>query len=247
MEEFEVSTGIRKEPFTCLLYGPPKSGKSFLANTAPSPLFLDAEKGTGQLDTSRVPISDGFALFRAIEWASRQPNETIVIDSLTAIQKMLVLKVCKENGQKNIEGFGFGKGYQILKAEWARLGNGVTFLKERNKNVILIAHSLVKPFADPMSETYDRYELDVDKNSVTTMTSLVDAIFFLRPRTMVRTTEDEKRKIAVGSGRELHTAESPAFTAGNRFSLKPIYIDPGADVWADIIDSSTARKASHVP
>lgn len=240
VEEFEISTGIQQEPFSCLIYGPPKSGKSFLATQAPSPLFLDAEKGTGQLDTARVGISDGFALLRAMGWAAKQPHKTIVIDSLTAIQKMLVDKVCQEGRQPNLESFGYGKGYQILKAEWARLANGVKFLKDKDKNVILIAHSLVKSFADPLSETYDRYEIDVDKNSVTTMTSLVDAIFFLRPRTIVReASENDKRKLAVGTGRELHTTESPAFIAGNRFGLKPVYIDPGMDVWADI----TIRKA----
>jgi len=234
VEEFEISTGVLQEPFSCLIYGPPKSGKSFLAAQAPSPLFLDAEKGTGQLDTARASVVDGFALFRAMTWAATTNHRTIVIDSLTAIEKMLTDKVCKENGQKNIEGFGFGKGYQVLKAEWVRFANGIKFLKDKDKNVILVAHSRIKAFADPLSETYDRYEVDMDKNSVTTITSLVDAILFLRPRTLVRASEDEKRKIAVGTGRELHTAESPAFIAGNRFGLKPVYIDPGMDVWADI-------------
>lgn len=234
MEEFEVSKGVQKEPFTVLLYGPPKSGKSFLANHAPNPIFLDAEKGTGQIKTSRVGVDDGFALIRAMAWSVKQPYDTVVIDSLTAIEKLLTIKMCQENGKKNIEDFGFGKGYQVLKSEWARFANGVSYLKSQGKNVILVAHSRVKPYADPMSDTYDRYEVDIDKNSITTITSLVDAILFLRPRTIVRKTDDEKRMIATGSGRELYTSESPAFIAGNRFGLRPVYLDPAQDIWNDI-------------
>lgn len=229
--EFQITEGVQREPFTALLYGPPKVGKSFFANTAPDALFLDTERGTGLLKAKRVALNEGEMLYKAVGWAAKQTAATIVIDSLTAVEKMLAEKVCAENGWKNLETPGFGKGAVALKAEWTRFVRGVGWLKDQGKNVILVAHSRVKPFADPMHESYDRYEPDFHKEATTLITSTVDAILFLRPRTIVKDSEDEKRKLAVGTGRELHTKESPAFIAGNRFSLKPTYLDPGADVW----------------
>jgi hypothetical protein len=83
-----------------------------------------------------------------------------------------------------------------------------------------------------MHESYDRFEPDFHKEASTLITSAVDAILFLRQRTIVKESEDEKRKIGVGSGRELHTSETPAFIAGNRFGMDPIYIDPDENVWS---------------
>lgn len=97
-----------------LIHGPSKSGKSWLANTAPGPrLVLDAEGNTrflrgrktewkntfepppaddGTWDTCVVYIRDFTTLSHVYQWlsAGKHPFRSIILDSLTEVQQKCV-------------------------------------------------------------------------------------------------------------------------------------------------------------
>jgi len=223
---FEILEGKQREPWTAFLYGVPGIGKSWLASKAPKALFADVEGGTGKLDVRRVVIKTHIDLFKFLGWAAKQDAETIVIDSATAVEKLLTAGVLADNGWPNLQKPGYGKGYDVLKSYWQKFLNGVAYLRDNGKNVIIVGHARVKPFADPLGEGYDRYEPDVDKSVSPLIAAAVDSVLFMRARTILKESEDEKRKIAIGEGAEVWTSPSPAQMSKNRFDLPPLIVIP---------------------
>ena len=56
---FAVSTGKLKRGRRFAFYGPESVGKSSLGASAPAPIFIDVEDGTGELNTNRYVFRDG--------------------------------------------------------------------------------------------------------------------------------------------------------------------------------------------
>lgn len=236
--EFNVVEGVQKEPFTCFLYGIPGIGKSYLASKASRVIFGDTERGTGRLDAKRVVLDDFRKTLSFMTWATKQDEyDTVVIDSMTAFEKLVVGSVLADNNWQTLESPGYGRGHVVLKDYWRRFMNGIDYVKERGKNVIIVGHARVKPFNDPLQEGYDRYEPDVHKDVVAQLSASVDAVIFMRQRTILKDAADgDKRKIAVGEGAELFTADSPAFIAKNRFNLPNKILVPRVKDGDSLID-----------
>jgi hypothetical protein len=235
---FEITTGKISEPFTCLIYGIAGIGKTTLASKAPNPLFIDLEEGTGRIDTARIKVKTREQLSEAFAWAAKQHHQTIVLDSMTAIEKLMIRKLLKENPKwkGTLQGAGYGNGYKALVDMWQEIMNGVAHLKANGKNVICIGHARVKAFADPMTETYDRYEPDIEKQAFSVVHGALDAVLFYRYRTHVRESGDEKRYLAMGGDdRELFTIEQPAFIAKNRYNLEPVIENPTSQLFERMI------------
>lgn len=218
-----ITRGKQTRAFFALLYGAPKVGKTHLASLAPEPLIIDVDKGSGQLDVARIDaIVNKDALLEALREAFKSEEfKTIVIDSVTAVERLLIKEVLREGKQDNLEGFGYGKGYQILAQAWNEVLVALERIRDAGKNVILIGHQKLKTVNDPMLETYDRMELDITKNATTAIVAATDAILFYRWKTRVKKEEKGmKRSIGVSTGiREVYTHEKAGFIAGNRYGL----------------------------
>jgi hypothetical protein len=102
-----------------VLYGPNGIGKSTLAAQFPSPLFLDLEDGTSELNVCRISIT-GFDQLASVckTLLSDHPGiSTVVIDSGDALEKFLRIKLCVKHRKTGIEEFPYGKGWQYLTEE----------------------------------------------------------------------------------------------------------------------------------
>jgi hypothetical protein len=94
--------------------------------------------------------------------------ETVVIDSLDWLERLIFDKVCTENNVDNIEkaGGGYGKGYMLAVTKWRELLTSLDVLRnDRNMVVILLAHAKVERFEDPESTPYDRYAPRLHKHA----------------------------------------------------------------------------------
>lgn len=232
--EFEVEEGPKTKPFSCMLYGPPGSRKTWLASHAPNPLFADIEGGTEYFkNIRRIPKEkfSNFGVFRDFfAWAVKSEYDTIVFDSATAVEQLATADLLRRNPGWSgcLANADYGKGFAALREEMTRFAQNLLWLNRRGKNVIFIAHSRVIEFKDPMGQPFDRYEPKLHEKVCADLVSMMDTVLFLRPRVAA---VDKETGRATGDGSELHTVEIPAAIAKNRFDLPRMitipYVNPG--------------------
>lgn len=223
---FEVKSGVVKRPFSVLLYGVPGIGKTLFASQCGKALVCDAENGSAFLDVERIQVDDFAALLKAMTWVTTTEYETFVLDSVSAIERMVIEHTCASNGWKTLEDPGYGKGFTVMRSNWQRVMAGVEFVKSKGKSVVLIGHSKVRPVADPGLDSYDRFEFDADKNVIPQLVFQLDAVFFLRDQRRVIEDEDKKRSSARSTGkRELVLSDTATSLGKNRFDHMPTHVE----------------------
>jgi hypothetical protein len=221
----QVKKGKVTKPALILLYGPDGVGKSTFGADAPSPIFLGTEDGTSNLDVARFPAPRTFDdVLQAIEELTKSAHEfkTLVVDSLDWLEPLVWDKVCVDAGAKSIEqvGGGYGKGYAEALALWRKMASRLLDLQKAKKmNVVLIAHSQIKPFNDPTEQsTYDRQILKLNEKASALFREFVDCVFFATFE--VNTKKDGSKTRAFGDGaRFIYTERRPGYDAKNRFGL----------------------------
>src|SRR3990167_435927 len=178
-----IRTGAATEPLRILLHGQEGVGKTTWAARCPNTLFLTNEDGGGDLDYARVVLDSWPALRDAVADLIDDPGpyHTTVIDTIDGFERLLWQDICKEADVPTIElvGGGYGKGYTQAAESMASLQRGLDVLRSRRRlNIILLAHSHVRPFNDPLGAPYDRYEVRMHKGSADLWKAWADAILF---------------------------------------------------------------------
>jgi AAA domain-containing protein len=216
-----IIRGKTPGPWSMLLYGVAGIGKSTLASQAPKPFFLDLEDGLRRVDCERTPLIRTWQDF--LEWtrfAYGSDYATIVVDTAGALEQLLTTKLLESSGKQSLADFGYGKGYEMLAQEWNGVLKILGKIKDNGKNILIVGHDNILKFEDPTSDNYDRYTVKLDKRSAAMVIANVDCVLFARHDAIIKSKADGTKKMAVGTGeRTLHTLESPAIVAKNRFGL----------------------------
>lgn len=217
------------DPPRILLYGVPKIGKTTLASEFPNPVFIQAEDGTpkgvelttfGKITT----LQDVWDAFAALS-NNEHDFQTLVIDSLSALEQIIWAEVCAINKWDSIESPGYGKGYIEADLQWMKLMQSISYLREeRRMIVLLIAHSEIRHVEDPLVGGYDRFSVRLQKRAVELINREVDLIAFLNYKIGISESKDgpggKKIRRAVGIGeRVIHFADRPGFMAGDRYDF----------------------------
>lgn len=220
-----VSRGVRTEPHKVLIFGGPGLGKSTFAADAPDPVFLDTERGTAHLDVPRFPVpetwQDALDAVHELE-TSEHSFKTFVIDTLDHLEPLLWAKVCADAGVRSIEdvGGGYGKGYIAATDGWRQLLAGLERLREkRGMNIVLVGHSWIRPFKDPESEGYDRYELKLNAKAAGLLKEWSDTVLFANYETFAHEGKSKRVRGVSTGARMLYTARTAAYDAKNRSNL----------------------------
>jgi len=227
-------------PPRILIYTIPGWGKSTLAASMPSPVFIDIEDGLTGLQADSFPIAENYEKIE--EYVRLLINEehaykTVVIDTLSSLEKIIFSKVCKDYEKSSIEEFGYSKGYSYAMRYWNKIIDGMDILRKKGIAPVLLAHSEIKTINDPIVDSYDKYIIRLHRHPAAMITQWADNIFFGTHKTVV-TKQGEgfnKTSKGVGSGeRVIFTEERPAFTAKSRMGL-PFEIDiPKNNGWESI-------------
>jgi AAA domain len=218
-----IQSGITNRANKSIVYGVEKIGKTTLVSkAAPKPLFFDLEKRTGLINLDRVEINSANELLYSIGELAKSPAgyKTGVIDSIDAAERYVAEKVCKDNNWKNLKQPGFGDGFVVFRDEWGKFLFSLDALSRAGLNVVLIGHCRITNFTAPdATETYNRYELQLDKENNIVTKSWVDDIIFCNYRTTVTEGSDKKAHGVGGSERLIYTERCAAWDAGNSHNL----------------------------
>ncbi len=238
-----------------LVYGVAGVGKTSLCAGAPNPIFLFTEDGAGALNVNAFPRAHTYQ--DVIDALSALLNEehqfqTLVLDSIDHLEPLVWAQCCADHKVSTIEDFGFGKGYLHALHYWRTLIDGLNSLRDRKgMAIILIGHSQIVPFHDPMQDSYDRYQLKLHKRANELVSESLDAVLFMNYRTFTQTEDlgfGNKKVRGITSGeRVVYTRETPAFYAKNRYGLPAEIVVPEypANPWLAIQNAIVAGITAH--
>lgn len=241
-------SGAARPPRT-ILYGTSGIGKSSFGASAENPIFISTEAGLDAISVDAFPlckswdeVMECFATLITEDHAFK----TVILDSLDWTERLIWEQVAKDNNVKSIENIGYGKGYKEAISYWRALLDTLDACRdEKGMQVILLAHSKIKRFDDPLNDPYDRYMLDLHDGAASILMEWCDIMAFAHYRISTIKTDagfNQKHTRAVGSGdRVIHTQERPSWVAKSRWSLPdtmPLDYENFASVLAETMQTS---------
>lgn len=211
-------------------------GKTSLAAHATKPLVVMAGNETGYetlLDHGRVPDvprarSNSWDETLALLQAVRGQFGTVALDALGGFERQCHTMVCDRDfkGDWGERGFtAWQRGYDISITEWMHLLSEFEALRDNGSNVLLLSHSRIVPFANPLGPDFNRYCADCHRKTWDATARVADATLFGTFKTVVDTDANQKKGKGIGgSERVLYTERCDAYDAKNRFGM-PSRID----------------------
>jgi hypothetical protein len=243
---------LDRGPEKLFLYGIEGVGKSSFAAAAPAPVFIAAEDGIRNLDPvpESFPTPETFqdVLDAVAELETGQHGyQTLVIDTIDAIDALIRDQVCRRNGWSSEDFDAYGRGLKVTPDEHRRLIAALDRLAAvRGMNVIVLAHARTKTFKNPAGADYLRYEPNLAGEMAPALWKYwAEAVLFATHEAFVQVaksgSEDPalKRGKGVSTGRRvIYTEWNAAYDAKNRYGLP-------AELPLDFAEYAMARERGH--
>lgn len=224
-------TGVR--PPVALIYGVDGIGKTSLAAEWPDPIYLSTagEDPPTDVDIPKQDIATLSDLWEAFGALINEDHDfkTVIIDSLDGIEPLLNAETCVRIGATSLDSndkgspAAFGRGYVEADVEWQQFMAGCRALKERGIAVVLIAHPEIKRFDSPTDDSYDRYQVKLQKRGAAIVREQSDIVAFCNYRITLKTKEVAPKKSVThaegGKERNIHLTEGAGYVAKNRYNM----------------------------
>lgn len=222
-----IIRGKRSSPRRALLYGTHGIGKSTWAAQAPRPLVLATEDGLDDVGVDRTPLLtetiDVAKWLIDLSGEEKHEYQTVVIDSLDWLEKLIWKQTCKEGEKKSIEDFGYGKGYTLATRRWEQLLHMLDACRAKGMNVVLLAHAKVEKFSPPDGDPYDRWLPDLHKSVSPLLQEWADEVLFATydVKTVSRDEGFGKKRTRAfnDADRVVYTSEAPTHQAKRRIEM----------------------------
>lgn len=229
----QIQTGRAPMPPRIMVYGTEGIGKSTIASCAPKPIFVQTEDGLSEIDCHKFPLArsldDVHAALNDL-FVEQHDYQTVIIDSLDWLERMIWDVLCKQYGVASIEKVdgGYGKGYIHSMTHWRKVVDQLAQLREqRNMMVVLVAHAKVERFEDPEEAAYDRYSPRLNKHAGALISEWCDAVLFATRKIVTKTETGAFNRIRTkatpvgkdGGERILRCIGGPSCIAKNRYGL----------------------------
>ena len=250
-----VIVGKTPLPPRVMIYGYEGVGKSTFAASAPKPIFIQTENGLNQISTNKFPLAKTWdevvAQMSAIA-EEEHDFQTLVIDSLSGLERLIFAEVCKRFGVKNIEKAdgGYARGYKHALDWWETFLQGLEVIStKRNMMIILIAHVGVQEVKDPESQTYHRTAPRMHHLAEGMISQWCDAVLQAKQNFRIQKTTEgfgSERAIATALGadggeRVIRTVGTAAVIAKNRFGL-PEYMPLDFNTFFEAVTKSISNN-----
>lgn len=223
MLNLPIQKGRQARAQRIVIYGPEGIGKSTLASHAPSPLFLDTEMGTGQLEVDRLDVTMLDHIGATVNALLNEQHEykTVVVDTADNLWRLCADAVCAENKWPDIEKPGFGKAYAMASDRFRVVLSWFDRLIDRGVNVVIVSHAKVDKVNPPDNAEYSKYCIKVSaptkqaEASREFLKEWCDCLLFCNFDMTVSSTGK-----AIGNHeRVVNTVPAPAWEAKNRYGL----------------------------
>jgi hypothetical protein len=168
--------------------------------------------------------------------------KTLVIDSITQLDNLFTNYIVDTDPKKprtiaQALG-GYGAGFQAISSLHGRVRKAAGILNEvKGMNIVFIAHSETETIELPDQDPYTRYNIRMQKKSVSHYTDNVDLVGYLKLET--HTMGDGERKKAISDGtRILVTYASASNVSKNRYGInKDLIVVAGQNPLINLIPS----------
>ena len=233
--DFKPEKGIKSQPDFVVVYGNPGLGKSTFASGSPNPIFIDPRDRTKHLNVERLTPKTWEEYIQMVQWAVKQPYETIVLDEMNFVDELAKEYVWRKYYAK-YPSFALvkekGGQYNVLNEEYkAVLLPLLDSIRQAGKNLIVVGHPEVKEMDDPLTmEPYIRYQLGLSNGLNSMLKRSCDCMFFINKDVSVTT--GENKRVVAGDERWIFTAYHQAYDAKNSFDLPAkIELKQGVNNW----------------
>ena len=236
-------------PIICTITGDAGLGKTSIAATFPKPIFIRAEDGLQAVPEANRP--DAFPVLNNVDDLWEQLTalikedhkyKTLVVDSVTQLDTLFTNYVVDTDPKKpksiaQALG-GYGAGFQALSSYHGRVRKAAGILNElKGMNIVFIAHSETETIELPDADPYTRYNIRMQKKSVSHYTDNVDLVGYLKLETHTMGDGDRKKAISDGT-RILVTYASASNVSKNRYGInKDLIVVSGQNPLLNLIPS----------
>ena len=178
-------------------------------------------------------FDDLLAALRSDVWNDKK---TVVVDSLTEIQELVVDWVCEnimhERGHRceRIEDFGYGKGYTHMVEIFRRFLTELDNHRRAGRHVIVVSHIDDTKKPNPGGDDYLEYVPKAHKSIRSSLRDWCDHLFFIEHDVAVK-----EGKAVGGDSRTIYCQKLAHFWAKSRTLSQPIPYEKGSDeVWKQL-------------
>lgn len=175
------------------VYGPSGVGKTTLLASVPDIILFDIEAGSGDVDVARYMFNPADELLghrprtldevrNGMRWLRDQPHpfRALGIDTMDALEALVMSHITRRENVRSLEDFGFGKGWVMFQEEFRLLLSQLEDLRSRRGlDIIMLAHSTVRTHKNPSGDDYDRYVPKLHDKVVSIWTEQCDELGFI--------------------------------------------------------------------
>lgn len=246
------SSGINTSTITLLAIGEPGSGKTtFCADSFEkkgTALVFDLENGSLGQNVDRLSLygKDFEVLMSALgEFYEGKLGKypRIVIDSLDWVERIILAKVCKENGVKDATDIPYFKGYSYALQYWSKLLQACDMIKSKGVSICMTAHTAIIRINDPLHEEYSSHGIKLNKHAKALLTEYVDMIGYVIGNEVITSRKSDSfgkvEYTASGTGeRKICFAPNPAYESKTRIAGIPDVMPLEWSAFEDAIKSA---------
>ena len=227
LSQIGVKTASR--PPRTVLCGVPGVGKTTFVCNTPRPFIIAVEEGMVGFEYVQQWQPKNFTDFKAMlegiigAEPGTLPFETLVIDTLDALERMIYEHLCVLGRVDSIEeyGKGFGKGFtrgrELLEGVMSDLDS---IGSKHNIPIWITSHAMVKPMKRPDGVIFDAWTLKGNEKFNSSLTGWADMVLFANIEAFQA--GDAKDRKANEGERVLYTEKSLISEGKNRYGLPPV-------------------------